>query len=150
MKVEHILEQGSGNWNEDYLIMAHDIFDGATSLTDAWFKGGKSGGGMACSIAGQVFLRNHHPLARLGTEANDFIRPRMERCRIDLSSAANCGAQAPPWSGSRTRNRMVPDRRLAGGLHRPGRRLQGRGHRHTFLIVTCLPEPACKQPRGRA
>ena len=77
MKVEQILEQGSGAQNEDYLIMDHNIFgvfDGATSLTDACFEEGKSGGCMASSIAGQVFLHNHHPLVRLGAEANDSIR----------------------------------------------------------------------------
>lgn len=97
MKVEQILEQGSGAQNEDFLIMDHNIFgvfDGATSLTDACFEEGKSGGCIASSIAGQVFLRNHHPLVRLGAEANDTIRARMERSQIDLSR--RCGL----WSTS--------------------------------------------------
>jgi serine/threonine protein phosphatase PrpC len=97
MKVEQILEQGSGAQNEDYLIMDHNIFgvfDGATSLTDACFEEGKSGGCMASSIAGQVFLRNHHPLVRLGAEANYSIRAGMERSQIDLSR--RCGL----WSTS--------------------------------------------------
>ncbi|MBE1424499.1 serine/threonine protein phosphatase PrpC [Desulfomicrobium macestii] len=97
MKIEHILEQGSGAQNEDYLIMDNNIFgvfDGATSLTGACFEEGKSGGCMASSIAGQVFLRNHHPLVRLGAEANDSIRARMERSQIDLSR--RCGL----WSTS--------------------------------------------------
>jgi len=97
IKVEHILEQGSGAHNEDYLIMDHNIFgvfDGATSLTDSCFDGGKSGGCMASSIAGQTFLRNHHPLIRLGAEANDCIRVQMEGCRVDLSQ--RCGL----WSTS--------------------------------------------------
>ena len=97
IEVEYILEQGSGALNEDYLIMDHNIFgvfDGATSLTGACFEDGKSGGCMASSIAGQVFLRNHHPLVRLGAEANDCIRAQMEECRVDLSQ--RCGL----WSTS--------------------------------------------------
>jgi len=106
MKVEHILEQGSGARNEDYLIMDHNIFgvfDGATSLTDVCYEEGKSGGCMASSIAGQVFLRNHHPLVKLGTEANDSIRTRMEHCRINLSQ--RCGL----WSTSAAVVRLKDD-----------------------------------------
>ena len=106
IKVEHILEQGSGAWNEDCLIMDNNIFgvfDGATSLIDVCFEGGKSGGCMASSIAGQVFLRNHHPLVRLGAEANDLIRTRMEHCRIDLSQ--RCGL----WSTSAAVVRLKDD-----------------------------------------
>lgn len=86
--VEHLLEQGSGTRNEDYLIMDGSIFgvfDGATSLGDACFENGASGGALASSIAGQTFLRNHHPLFRLGVEANDAIRAGMKSCQVDLS-----------------------------------------------------------------
>jgi serine/threonine protein phosphatase PrpC len=106
IKIEHVLEQGSGTRNEDYLIMDHNIFgvfDGATSLTGACFEEGKSGGCMASSIAGQVFLRNHHPLARLGTEANDSIRTQMELCQVDLSQ--RCGL----WSTSAAVVRLKDD-----------------------------------------
>jgi serine/threonine protein phosphatase PrpC len=105
MKVEQILEQGSGAQNEDYLIMDHNIFgvfDGATSLTDDCFEGGKSGGCMASSIAGQVFLRNHHSLVRLGTEANDSIRTHMVQCRMDLSQ--RCGLWSTSAAVVRLRN----------------------------------------------
>lgn len=106
IKIEHILEQGSGARNEDYLIMDHNIFgvfDGATSLTGACYEGGQSGGGMASSIAGQVFLRNHHPLARLGTEANDSIRTHMEQFRMDLSQRCDL------WSTSAAVVRLRDD-----------------------------------------
>lgn len=89
MKIEHILEQGSGARNEDCLIMDGNIFgvfDGATSLDGASFGDGQSGGSLASFIAGQTFLRNHHPLLRLGVEANDAIRAGMESCRVDISS----------------------------------------------------------------
>jgi len=106
IKVEHILEQGSGAWNEDYLIIDHNIFgvfDGATSLTAACFEEGKSGGGMASAIAGQAFLRNHHPLVRLGAEANESIRTHMARCQVDLSQ--RCGL----WSTSAAVVRLRDD-----------------------------------------
>ncbi|WP_028577762.1 protein phosphatase 2C domain-containing protein [Desulfomicrobium escambiense] len=89
MHIEHILEQGSGARNEDCLIMDGNIFgvfDGATSLDGACFGDGESGGSLASSIAGQAFLRNHHPLLRLGVEANDAIRAGMESRRVDMSS----------------------------------------------------------------
>ncbi len=89
MNIEHILEQGSGPRNEDCLVMDRGIFgvfDGATSLVGARHEGGASGGEMASSIASRAFLRNHHPLLRLGEEANDAIRAGMESCRVDISS----------------------------------------------------------------
>lgn len=88
MKVEHILEQGSGTQNEDYLIADHHVFgvfDGATSLTSACFDSGKSGGAMASAIAGQTFLGDSRALANLGVMANTAIRTGMEHCGVDLS-----------------------------------------------------------------
>jgi hypothetical protein len=97
MHIEHILQQGSGERNEDYLIMdrgIYGVFDGATSLDGTCFEGGASGGALASSIAGETFLRNHHALVRLGADANESIRERMERCRVDVSR--RCGL----WSTS--------------------------------------------------
>lgn len=88
MKVEHILEQGSGARNEDYLIIDRGIFgvfDGSTSLDGACYENGESGGALASSIAGQTFLRNHASLFKLGMEANDAIKTRMESCHVDIS-----------------------------------------------------------------
>lgn len=88
MKVEHILEQGSGARNEDYLIMDRNIFgvfDGSTSLDGACYENGESGGALASSIAGQTFLRNHDSLFRLGIQANQAIKNRMQSCRVDIS-----------------------------------------------------------------
>ena len=88
MKIEHILEQGSGAGNEDYLIMDRGlfgVFDGSTSLDGARYENGQSGGALASSIAGQVFLRNNASLFSLGVEANSAIRTRMQSCRVDLS-----------------------------------------------------------------
>lgn len=97
MKVEQILEQGSGAQNEDYLISGHDVFgvfDGATSLDGAFFGDGRSGGALASSIAGQTFLDCRKSLAGLGAQANDSIRTQMELCGVDFSR--RCGL----WSTS--------------------------------------------------
>lgn len=97
MRIEHVLHQGSGERNEDGLIMDRNIFgvfDGATSLDGACFDGGLSGGAMASAIAGRAFLCNDGPLGGLGAQANDSIRERMGRCGVDLSR--RCGL----WSAS--------------------------------------------------
>lgn len=97
MNIEHILEQGSGQRNEDCLVLDRDtygVFDGATSLDGGCFEGGASGGSMASSIAGQVFACSDRPLVRLAAEANDAIADAMTRCRIDVSR--RCGL----WSTS--------------------------------------------------
>lgn len=97
MKVEHILEQGSGTQNEDYLIADHHVFgvfDGATSLHGACYDQGKSGGAMASALAGQTFLGDSRALANLGVMANTAIRTGMEHCGVDLSR--RCGL----WSTS--------------------------------------------------
>ena len=65
-------------------LVVFGVFDGATSLDGACFGDGESGGALASSIAGRTFLRNHHPLLRLGVEANDAIRAGMESCRVDV------------------------------------------------------------------
>jgi serine/threonine protein phosphatase PrpC len=97
IKIEQILEQGSGAQNEDYLISDNDVFgvfDGATSLDGALFDGGRSGGALASSIAGQTFLDCRQPLPGLGSLANDSIRTQMELCGVDFSR--RCGL----WSTS--------------------------------------------------
>ena len=97
MHIEHVLHQGSGERNEDCLIIDRTIFgvfDGATSLDGACYAGGLSGGAMASAIAGQAFLRNEGPLEGLAARANDSIRERMERCGVDVSR--RCGL----WSTS--------------------------------------------------
>jgi len=106
LRVEHILEKGSGAANEDYLIMdngIYGVFDGATSLDGTVFEGGQSGGSLAASIAGGVFLQNHKPLSVLGVEANGCIRSQMERCKVDVSRRSCL------WSASAAVVRMRED-----------------------------------------
>ncbi len=106
MKIEQILEQGSGVQNEDYLISGRDVFgvfDGATSLDGAFFGDGRTGGAMASSIAGQAFLGGPRWLAGLGALANDSIRAQMELCGVDFSR--RCGL----WSTSAAVVRLKGD-----------------------------------------
>ena len=107
MKVEQILEQGSGTQNEDYLISENDVFgvfDGSTSLDEAFFDG-RSGGAMASSIAGQAFLGGSEPLTGLGALANDSIRAQMERCGVDFSR--RCGLWSTSAAVVRLRNGVI-------------------------------------------
>jgi hypothetical protein len=97
MRIEHILEQGSGARNEDYLISdgdIHGVFDGATSLDGAVFEHGRTGGLLAASIAGEAFRGNHEPLVRLGARANAGIRSGMEERQVDVSRRCSL------WSAS--------------------------------------------------
>lgn len=106
MKLEQILEQGSGPRNEDCLIAGSDVFgvfDGATSLDGTLFDGSKSGGAMASAIAGEAFLSGCQSLSSSGVRANDSIRARMELCGVDLSR--RCGL----WSTSAAVVRLKGD-----------------------------------------
>ena len=88
MKIEHILEKGSGSCNEDTLIMENNIFgvfDGASSLVEKRFKDQKTGGRLAAEIAGRVFAKNHYPLMHLGCEANTAILNQMKIAQVDTS-----------------------------------------------------------------
>lgn len=88
MRVEHILEKGSGQINEDTLILENNIFgvfDGASSLDSRLFENRKTGGFLAATIAGQIFSRNHYPLHRLGCDANTAILSKMNTLKVDLS-----------------------------------------------------------------
>jgi serine/threonine protein phosphatase PrpC len=155
IKVEHILEQGSGARNEDYLIMDHNIFgvfDGATSLTDACFEGGQSGGCMASSIAGQVFLRNHHPLIRLGTEANDSIRTHMEQHQVDLSQ--RCGLWSTSAAVVRLKNGKIEwfqtgDSQVVFIDRNGGFKIAARREDHDFPTLSKIKEKGRHHPEVR-
>ncbi len=96
VKIEHILEKGSGPINEDRLIIDNNIFgvfDGATSLEDS-SRLPETGGSLAATIAGNTFAKNHYPLSRLGESANAAILKQMK--------AAGLSADRPElaWSTS--------------------------------------------------
>jgi serine/threonine protein phosphatase PrpC len=90
--VETILEQGSGNINEDILLQAdnlYGVFDGATSLEKSGDTSGKTGGLLAAESAAQVFSRNGGTLCQLATLANHDIREQMEVSGVDLNCRRN-------------------------------------------------------------
>jgi len=92
MKIEHILEKGSGNLNEDAVVIEKNlfgVFDGATSLERKTFENGKTGGFLASSEAESVFRKNHFPLIDLARGANKAICHRMMAHGVDLSRKEN-------------------------------------------------------------
>ena len=97
MHVEQVFEQGSGAFNEDCLIAERDlfgVFDGATSLDQAVYDGGKSGGAMASTLAGEAFRMNRDLLINSGLRANDSIRKQMDLYGVDVSKRCSL------WSSS--------------------------------------------------
>lgn len=93
MKIEYILEKGSGKLNEDEILLEDTlfgVFDGATSLDrKATFENGKTGGFLASSIARSVFVKNHYPLIALAGDANQAIHHRMLGLGVDLTKKEN-------------------------------------------------------------
>jgi hypothetical protein len=97
LKVEHILEKGSGFVNEDTLVMEKNlfgVFDGATSVDSVFFEKRKTGGMIASSSAGSVFSKNHYPLLELARSANRAIFDEM------INHGVNCSARETLWSTS--------------------------------------------------
>ena len=92
MKTEFILENGSGNINEDNIILEKNlfgVFDGATSLNNITFDHGKTGGLIASSTARAVFAKNCHPLLKLAKVANREIFNQMFNYGVDFSKKEN-------------------------------------------------------------
>lgn len=74
--VQSILDQGSGELNEDVLLVTDNVFgvfDGATSLGDERFHGGLTGGLLAARIASRAFEDDERPLDVLAEAANRNI-----------------------------------------------------------------------------
>lgn len=89
LKIEHILEKGSGRINEDALVMEKNlfgVFDGATSVDRAFFNMKKTGGMIASNIACSVFSKNHYPLLDLARVANRAILNEMIAHKVDFSA----------------------------------------------------------------
>lgn len=92
MKIEYILEKGTGQLNEDAIVIEEKlfgVFDGATSLNKKTFENGKSGGFLASSAAEKVFRKNHFPLVDLARDANAAIYGRMMAHGVDLRCKEN-------------------------------------------------------------
>jgi len=87
-----ILEKGTSQQNEDYLVAEQNIFgvfDGATSLDRSRFGQEQTGGMIASHTAANVFRKNHYPLTRLASQANDEIMQQMVLRGVDVSQKEN-------------------------------------------------------------
>ena len=90
-QIEHILEKGSGDQNEDCLVIEKNlfgVFDGASSIDARVFENGITGGKIAATAARDEFAKNHFPLENLGLRANNAIRSRMAAENLDLNRRA--------------------------------------------------------------
>ena len=88
MQIDHIHEQGTGNFNEDALFLngrIFGVFDGATSLDGATYENGITGGRLASTIACETFKKDDAPLFELAKQANSAIFEGMTRRGVDLS-----------------------------------------------------------------
>ena len=117
IKIEHILEKGSGRVNEDRMVIGKNlfgVFDGATSLDNAYFGNKafddrnfdlmKTGGLIAARTAEQVFARNHFPLKQLGRSANNAILNKMKLHKVQINRPAS------RWSTSAAVVRIIENR----------------------------------------
>lgn len=87
MKVDTILDQGSGTINEDNLFVNQGmfgVFDGATSLDACTYSGSLTGGFLASRTARDVFSQNGCSLSNLAKSANLAIASAMESHGVDL------------------------------------------------------------------
>ncbi len=101
-----ILEKGTSKQNEDYLVAEQNIFgvfDGATSLDRNRFEQERTGGMIASHTAANVFRKNHYPLTRLASQANDEIMQQMVLRGVDVSRKENL------WSTSAAVVRLKED-----------------------------------------
>ena len=100
MHIETILEQGRGPLNEDTLIAQNNIygvFDGATSLDEKKTGPEDHRRPFSCPNRVQVFSKNHFPLKRLGCEANDAIRSKLNALQVDLEKGMRSFLAVPRW-----------------------------------------------------
>ena len=77
---ETVLEQGSGNDNEDTLSVDNELYivcDGATTISGAQPDGSVSGGRQAAAITADVFSRNRGSLESMAEQANNQILQAM-------------------------------------------------------------------------
>lgn len=88
MKIVYISEKGSGDINEDNLIIRDNlfgVFDGAGSIDKHRDEKGHTGGFLAAHIAKETFENNNKSLVDLVWEANSRIREEMIKRGIDTT-----------------------------------------------------------------
>jgi len=118
VKVENVLEQGTGDMMEDVLLIQDSlfgVFDGATSL-DGWTtSNGTTGGLKAATIAAESFARNDACLVTLAEQANRRIRREYhaqgiqveERHRLWSTSLAVVRLEDDTFTWCRTGDAMI-------------------------------------------
>lgn len=92
MRVESLLEHGSGVMNEDFLVAEGNlfgVFDGATSLSAATYENGHTGGFLAASIVGETFRENRGTVVEMAARANQALWRAMQERNVDLSDKGN-------------------------------------------------------------
>lgn len=86
--VETLHEQGSGEYNEDILLLTENlfgVFDGATSLEKFYDINGNPGGRCAAMLAAQTFQDMDGSLAQIAESANGVIRKAQQLNNIPLN-----------------------------------------------------------------
>ncbi|MCW8859974.1 MAG: protein phosphatase 2C domain-containing protein [Deltaproteobacteria bacterium] len=85
--VQSLLEQGSGTFNEDALLIQETlfgVFDGASSLKGDLYRG-KSGAWWAAHLARGAFAANDASLSALAEKANRAIAKGMVLAAVDVT-----------------------------------------------------------------
>ncbi|WP_321366166.1 protein phosphatase 2C domain-containing protein [uncultured Desulfuromusa sp.] len=94
--IEQVLDQGSGQINEDKLVCANNlfgVFDGASSLVPDLFDG-KTGAWWASHLVSSTFSQNDASLFNLGKRANRVLEHTMTEMGVESSDKLQC------WSTS--------------------------------------------------
>lgn len=94
--IERILDQGSGQINEDKLVCTDNlfgVFDGASSLVPDLYHG-KTGAWWASYLASSTFSQNDTSLFDLGKRANQVLQQTMTEMGVETGDKLQC------WSTS--------------------------------------------------
>ena len=86
--IQKIYDKGSGNQNEDELLIKDNlfgVFDGATSIAKFTNDEGKTWAKIAAEICKDVFSNNNKSLEQLTIEANQAIWDEMNKYKIDIT-----------------------------------------------------------------
>jgi len=86
--VQTLLEKGSGEFNEDVLLTAENlfgVFDGATSLDRRRFDDGLTGGLLAARTAARTFQQKSSSLYLLAEQANNRIREALQSYQVSMA-----------------------------------------------------------------
>jgi serine/threonine protein phosphatase PrpC len=86
LHIDTLWHQGSGQFNEDRVLIEHNlfgVFDGASSLVKNLYDE-KSGAWWAAQVAAQEFARNDDDLLNLARRSNQRLRIMMEQHGVDV------------------------------------------------------------------